>query len=136
MTKLSSSLDWLTLKDLGNLCRRSKKKIALAMALGASLAAVYGALKPIQYQAKASFKDKMNLSKVGALDLSSSFFLGTAIAPNESGIGSLLKSRYLLAPLIAEYGMQASIIPASAEGWKMQLKGNLGHLKNQFKIQF
>ena len=111
MIKNSSSQNdplLLTFGDLIHIVRRNQKKIALAGIIGAVIALFYALLKPIEYEAVATFKDKGKTQTGLSKSISELIFL--AADASESEALMMMRSRTLCEELVKETGMQLCIL--------------------------
>jgi uncharacterized protein involved in exopolysaccharide biosynthesis len=97
----------LTFADLRLLVQRHKRRICLSGALGAFLALCYALSRPVEYEARATFKDKGKSQAGLSKSISELFFLSAE--DSESDALMMLLSRSLYEALVQEAGIQLSI---------------------------
>lgn len=119
----------MTFSDLWAICRKRKKTIifwTLAFAFGVGL---FQISRPIQYQAKSTFREKSKTGSDSTKSLSLAMLMGGGDA-NENAALSMMKSRRLAEQVIREKNFQAFL---RKEGWKWDL---LGNIRDNLKVEW
>lgn len=119
----------ITFADVKALCRRGKRKIVIGALIGMSVATAYSLLRPIMFEAEATFREK-GRAKTG-IESSITKLLFSESSGNQAGEAlSIMKSRRLFEPLIQKLGLQASINQKGAH------RGRIGTVFANLKVQW
>lgn len=100
---------WISLADLLQLCKQSKKKIFAGILICGVLAGINSLMKPVEYLSQATFREKSSKS-VEAMPSHFALALldGSKSGDNSEAI-SVMKSQMMLRRLIQDQNLQASI---------------------------
>lgn len=119
----------ISLSDLWAICKRAKKKIALAAIIGVLLGSFYAIRVPVHYSATATFKDSSGGSKGIENKLQS--LIGMS-QDNSNTIGTML-SRRIMTPVVTDLGLQASIVELGQGGFFHTVLQNIKVLYAHYK---
>lgn len=98
----------ISLSDLLQLFKRSKKQIAFAFIICALLAALYSLTKPVSYVVTGSFREKAS-SDAGASDSFSTLKIFGLSENSSSEVVAWMQSRTLMEKLIKKFSLQGQI---------------------------
>lgn len=103
----------ISMSDLWMICKRAKKKIALAAVLGIILGFLYAIRVPVHYSATATFKDSSGSAK--NIESKLELLVG-ASQDNSNTLGTML-SRRIMIPVVKDLGLQASLVEVGQGGF-------------------
>src|SRR5262245_6702978 len=111
----------ITLSDLGTLFRKNRRTILTISFLVGLICGFYALIKPIQYRAEGTFREKNTVS--GHVNNSVIQLLMNDLKSNEGEAISIIKSRKFLSDISKRLNLQGQItIPKNAEGIFRRLK--------------
>ncbi len=115
----------ITLSDIVRLIRNSSRTILICMAGFALLGGLFALIRPVRYQAEATFREKAK--KSGQITNSVMQLLTSENLSNQENEASqMLKSRKLLSDVIARLNLQGRLEPIrSIEGISSLIKSNI-----------
>ena len=108
----------IAFSDLISLCYKARKKIFLGTAIGMTLATYYTLVKPIQYSAEATFREKGKSGSGIPSSLTALLFNNSTPSQGSEAINTM-KSRKVLEPLIREMGLQGSFAEQRSSSGKL-----------------
>lgn len=97
----------LSLSDLKEICKRSKKKIMRAAAIGAILAASFALMNTTWYTAEGTFRERLK-SDSSSKNSAMLFFIGDE---KDNSAISMIKSRKIIEAAVKKLNLQAEIEP-------------------------
>ncbi|MBN4066736.1 hypothetical protein JYU14_01475 [Simkania negevensis] len=101
-----------SLSDIFSLCKKHKRLVTLIVVVCAGLGALYALTRPIEYEAKATFKETKQESGLGSV-LKGFFPETTENNTSYDSLATMLHSRRLLVPLIEQQNLHVSLEPAA-----------------------
>jgi|688.fasta_scaffold32219_1 tyrosine-protein kinase Etk/Wzc len=118
----------LTLSEVVFLCKKKKKAIIFWSLALCFLAMLYALTRPIQYQAKSTFREKAKTATEGGKALNLAVLVGGGDS-NENAAVSMMKSRQLAERAVIKKNYQAEI---RKDEWKFK---HLNNIKNNLKVE-
>lgn len=122
----------LSFSDFKKICKKSKKKLLKAAAIGAALAICFGLTRPLQYISEGTFKEKGKVD--GASGMSALMLLNGD--KDNPGI-AMIKSRKILTSAVQDLNLQADILPYdSRPGFIVRFFETADLIKKNLQVQY